>query len=327
MKPEKLGMISAKLDELEREISGFGCVTRNGYVVRDWGHPNTPVYQGSAVKPVIAFFVWKAVQDGLIPSLDAPVSDFEPALNAINPQLGHKDARITWRQMIQQTACYGQTEEPGTAFDYNDFAMSLLWKTLFTKVYKQKPEDVTAKVLMPQLGSVIGFEDAAQFVAFEGEPHIGHFMISARDFCRFGLLYLHHSKWKDRQIISPTTAKASVSTPLPLTLPRTRGVKSEMLPDPQDMGGGANQEWHCGSYSYLWWTNGVDEKGVRLWPDAPPDTFGAIGWGGHTGMVVIPSLGIVASWAKSSLPCTAMSADGRKNMNQVLKILKDSVEN
>ena len=50
---------------------------------------------------------------------------------------------------------------------------------------------------------------------------------------------------------------------------------------------------HFGSYSWLWWINGVDRHGVRMFPDAPHDLFGAFGHGGPRAMWVIPSLDVV----------------------------------
>lgn len=58
----------------------------------------------------------------------------------------------------------------------------------------------------------------------------------------------------------------------------------------------ANQTDHWGSYSWLWWVNGLDRQGQRMWPDAPSDTFGAFGHGGPRAMFVIPSLDIVVSY-------------------------------
>ncbi|MEI6537091.1 MAG: serine hydrolase [Verrucomicrobiaceae bacterium] len=323
--PEQAGFDAEKLEELSRQIGGYGCITRNGFMVFEWGHPRTPMDVGSAGKPIIAHFVLKAVEAGLIPSLDSPVAQFEPELAKLNAGLGFKDKRITWRHLLYQTACYGQEEEPGTAFDYNDFTMNLLWRVLFTKVYKSEPKDISQKVLNPLLATPAGFQDGLEYLPERNGTYLGRFAISAQDFCRFGLLYMREGRWREQQLLSASYARMAVSTPLPSKLPRTYGRHTEMIPGQLSIGTTDNQEDHRGSYSCLWWINGLDINGRRLWPDAPSDTFGAFGYGGNRTMVVIPSSGIVASWTKSDLPFVVMSGEGREQVNRALRLLMNCV--
>ena len=44
-----------------------------------------------------------------------------------------------------------------------------------------------------------------------------------------------------------------------------------MLPGQRSIGGKSNQTDHFGSYSFAWWTNGVDRGGKRHWPGVPND--------------------------------------------------------
>ena len=76
-------------------------------------------------------------------------------------------------------------------------------------------------------------------------------------------------------------------------IPGQRTLGSKSNPD--------NQTDHFGSYSWLWWVNGVDREGNRFWPDAPHDTYGAFGHGGPRAMWVIPSLDIVVSYNDAQL--------------------------
>ena len=325
-KPAELGMSKSKLIKLAKFLGGFGCVTRNGYIVYTWGHPKTPTDVASAGKVFLSHFVFKAVEQGLIPSLDSPVSDFEPALKNLDREIGHKDARITWRQMIYQTSGYGQTEEPGAAFDYDDFATQMLWRVLFTKVYRQQPDHIGQEVLAPLLTKPMQCEDEVSYHHEKDGVHLGRFIISPRDFCRFGLLYMHEGNWNGQQLLDRTMARMAVSTPLPSSLPRTKNQHDEMLPGQQSIGTDSNQEDHLGSYSCMWWVNGLDKNGGRLWPDAPPDTYGAFGYGGNRAMVVIPSMGIVASWTKTELLPTDMSTDGKTHMNNVIGMLVQAAQ-
>jgi hypothetical protein len=62
----------------------------------------------------------------------------------------------------------------------------------------------------------------------------------------------------------------------------------------------------------------------RMWPDAPPDTYGAFGHGGPRAMVVIPSLGLVASYNDAA--DLNHWVNGRENpTNTALKLLVDAV--
>jgi len=95
--------------------------------------------------------------------------------------------------------------------------------------------------------------------------------------------------------------------------PNARSIGSGDIPD--------NQTDHNGSYSWLWWVNGITRTGTRYWPDAPVDTFGAFGHSnGQRAVAVIPSLELVVSWNDTTLG----SKPG--NPNEALKLLVAAVE-
>lgn len=95
--PDEAGLDAEKLKAFSDYAGGFGCVVRHGYMVYTWGDVSRRMDAASAAKPVYAHFLFKAVEEGTIPSLDQPVSEWEPRLKKINANLDHKDARITWR--------------------------------------------------------------------------------------------------------------------------------------------------------------------------------------------------------------------------------------
>ena len=64
---------------------------------------------------------------GFIGSVDDRVVEWEPRLAALNADLGYKDRNITWRHMANQISCYEIEALPGTAFNYNDWQMELLF--------------------------------------------------------------------------------------------------------------------------------------------------------------------------------------------------------
>jgi hypothetical protein len=73
-----------------------------------------------------------------------------------------------------------------------------------------------------------------------------------------------------------------------------------------------------GSYSWLWWTNGVGRDGAQHWPDVPVDTYGCFGHGGLRAMVVMPSKDLIISWNDTKIRGSEME-------NYALKLLKESV--
>jgi len=298
-RPEEVGLARARLDAMRELIGGRGCVVRHGYLVYTWGDVGKRADVASACKPWYTHFLLKAVEDGRIPSLDEKVVRWEPRLETINRELGHKDRAITWRHVANQTSCYGVAEAPGSAFDYNDWQMALFLDTLFLKVYGVTHETLDARVLHPMLTDPLQCEDNPTFLAFDLGSSPGRVGVSVRDFARFGLLYLRQGNWRGKQLLRREHAVMAVTSPLPNSIPRTAGKQAEMIPTQRTLGSRRlpdDQTDHFGSYSWLWWVNGVDRHGKRMWPHAPADTFGAFGHGGPRGMFVIPSLDLIVSY-------------------------------
>lgn len=301
--PAQLGMDAERLRQFAGMVGGHGCVVRHGCLAATWGEWQQRADVASAVKPWYAHLLFRAIEDGKVPGLDQVVVEVEPRL------LG-KDRSITWRHLATQTSCYGVGERPGEAFDYNDWQMALFFDTLLERVYKASHATADQRILHPLLTGPLGCEDDPTFLAFGREDRPGRLAVSPRDFARFGLLYLRHGSWRGRQLLSRGFTRLAVSDPLPNSLPRTAGQAAPMLPGQRTLGSHAvpdNQGDHLGSYSWLWWVNGVDRKGKRNWPAAPLDTYAALGHGGEDGMAVIPSLDLVVSWNRSKLPDGAMA--------------------
>jgi CubicO group peptidase (beta-lactamase class C family) len=310
--PAAAGLDAAKLAAFRDHVGGRGCVVRGGCMVTSWGDFTKRGDVASAAKPWYTHFLLLAVEKGVIKSLDSPVHEWDPRLKG-------KDRAITWHHLANQTSCYGVEERAGEAYDYSDYNMALLVDTLFLKAYKSSYARLDADVLHPRLTDRIGCQDGPTFLAFGGKDRPGRLGISARDFCRFGLLYLHKGRWDGKQLLGEKFAVRAVTSPLPNSIPRTGGKKAEMIAAQRSIGGGNNQTDHLGSYSFAWWTNGVDRDGKRHWPDAPLDTYAALGHGGRRAMVVIPSLDLVVSWNDAKLK-------GRDTENQALKLLVGAVK-
>jgi len=302
--PAAAGLDEAGLRRFSDFVGGRGCVVRFGRLVYSWGDIGRRADVASAAKPFYTFFLLKALEDGRIASLDEKVVRWEPRLGLINARLGYKDRDITWRHLATQTACYGLRERPGTAFAYNDWQMALFWDTLFLKVYGAARETVDRQVFRPLLTDRLGCQDSPTMLAFGAKDRPGRIAISVRDFARFGLLFLRHGRWRGRQLLRPQHARMAVTAPVPNSIPRAGGMSAEMIPGQRSIGSKRipdNQTDHFGSYSWLWWINGVDRRGVRFFPDAPTDLYGAFGHGGPRAMWVIPSRDLVVSYNDAAL--------------------------
>lgn len=297
--PAEVGLDAAALRDYSDYMGGRGCVIRHGKLVYSWGDITRAEDVASAVKPFFSFFLFKALEDGRIPSLDEKVVRWEPRLADLNSMLANKDMAITWRHLANQISCYGLAERPGMAFCYNDWQMALFADLLFNRVYGVPWAGVDGTVLHPLLTNLLGCEDHPSLIAFGTGDRAGRLAISPRDFARFGQLFLQRGRWGERQILHADLAVMAVTSPLPASLPRAGKVAAEMLPGQRTLGSREipdNQTEHFGSYSWLWWVNGVERGGRRHWPDAPADLFAALGHGGIRGVAVMPGLDLIVSW-------------------------------
>lgn len=99
--------------------------------------------------------------------------------------------------------------------------------------------------------------------------------ITARQAARFGHLMLNRGAWDGQQLISSAWVDAASSVQVPATVP------------PHNAGDSGP-----GLYGYNWWVNGIGPNGSRRWPEAPPDTYAALGHN-HNRIFVVPSWGMV----------------------------------
>jgi CubicO group peptidase (beta-lactamase class C family) len=309
--PQMLALDERKLNALSDYVGGVGCVVRNGYLAYTWGDAAKRIDIASACKPWYTHFLFQAIENGKVKSLDEPLVSLEPGLVQLNGALGHKDRKILWRHLVSQTSCYGVTERPGTAFDYSDYNMALLFDNLFLKVHGATLENATVDVLHKRLTDLIGCQDSPRF---NGK---GRLAVSPRDCARFALLYLREGNWNGKQLLSPEHVRTILTSPVENSVPRTAGKPAEMLPNQRSIGGGSNQTDHYGSYSFTWWINGVDRNGRRHWPAAPANTFGAFGHKGKRAFVVIPEDELIVVWNEAKIESPEME-------NRALQLLLDA---
>jgi hypothetical protein len=141
------------------------------------------------------------------------------------------------------------------------------------------------------------------------------------------LLYLRGGRWKDRQVLRRDLVRLALASPVPACLPRTRGRGAAMLPGQRSLGGGQDQTpLGPGFYSFNWWLNRTDKDGRRLYVDAPPDGFAAVGHGGERALVVIPSLDLVVTWNDARIDDHDDSpGNPATRFNRAVRLLREAV--
>ena len=263
-------------------------------MIYSWGRINRRPDVASVVKPFYTHFTLKAMEKGLIESLESPILHWVPELGELNPALGYKDRSITFHHLLSQTSGYGLIEHPGEAFAYNDYGTGLLAWALLYRVYGLPPNRYNDLLNGSDLGETIGFEDSPTLT--HPRSIRGRLRISTRDLARFGLLYLRQGQWEGDILLREDLFNLALREPLPPDFPRTSGKDAELLDRVRPIGGGKDEKGHGGSLGYFWWFNRTGLDGKPFFPDAPPNTFLASGYGGLFAMVVIPELDLVVVW-------------------------------
>ncbi|WP_433767197.1 serine hydrolase domain-containing protein [Pseudomonas putida] len=172
---------------------------------------------------------------------------------------GHPD-------MAAFTAGHDSYAAPGQAFRYSSGDSNLLSAALKTIVGPQRYADYPWTALFEPLGirhAVWESDATGTFVASS------YAYLTARDLARIGLLMARDGRWGDRQLL-PRDWVAFNREPFA----HYRADQDDAVP------GGH------------WWLNRAADGAARPWPDAPADTFAALGHWGQA-MFVIPSENLV----------------------------------
>jgi CubicO group peptidase (beta-lactamase class C family) len=153
---------------------------------------------------------------------------------------------------------------PGTFWYYNNWDFNTLGyiyeKATNTKIFEAFYREIAQPIGMQDFKPHDGHYFAGSDTRFPAYP----FDMSARDFARFALLYLHGGRWNDAQVVPADWVKAS-TTPY--------------------------SDTESGGYGYLWWT-GDSASGTPQRIRFPKGSFWAEG---HLGQyaVVVPSLDLI----------------------------------
>ncbi|WP_417697209.1 serine hydrolase domain-containing protein [Pseudomonas sp.] len=187
--------------------------------------------------------------------------------------------------MAAFTAQHERDSPPGQVFRYSSGDSNLLAAALKNIVGPARYPDYPWTALFEPLGIRHATWETDAAGTFVGSSYA---YLTARDLARVGLLMQREGRWGERQLI-PQAWVAFNREPFA----RFRAGQDEAVP------GGH------------WWLNRAADPAIHPWPDAPPDTFAALGHWGQA-LYVIPSARLV-------IVRYADDRDGSYRHNELLK--------
>jgi CubicO group peptidase (beta-lactamase class C family) len=273
--PQKLGGIKEYIEQIG---STSAMIVQHGVVVAAWGDVEHKSNLHSCRKSLLNSLIGIAVAEGKINPDDTleklGIDDNKPSLTVEEKQATVRDL-LEARSGVYHPTVYetkGMEEDkpprgshaPGTFWYYNNWDFNTLGF-----IYEKATDEKIFESFYRRIAQPIGMQD---FKARDGEyirsgdsrfpAYV--FDMSARDFARFGLLFLHGGNWNGVQIVPADWVKAS-------THPYS--------------------DTESGGYGYLWWT-GDSASGREQKIVFPKGSFWAEG---HLGQyaVVVPSLDLI----------------------------------
>jgi CubicO group peptidase (beta-lactamase class C family) len=280
--PERTGWSTKRLAEILGYVEEIGStsamIVQHGVVVAAWGDVGHRSNLHSCRKSLLNALIGIAVAQGKINLSDTleklGIDDKKPSLTEAEKQATVRDllearsgvchpAAYETKSMAEQRPRRG-SHAPGTFWYYNNWdfnTLGYIYETatgvkIFDAFYREIAQPIGMQDFTARDGHYISSADS-RFPAYL-------FDMSARDFARFALLYLHGGRWNDTQVVPEHWVKAS-----------TRPYSDS----------------ESGGYGYLWWT-GEAASGTPQTISFPRGSFWAEG---HLGQyaVVVPSLDLI----------------------------------
>jgi len=204
----------------------------------------------SVAKSVVATLLGIAYHDGLIKSLQDPVTKYLPQLTSS----GYNQVKI--KDVLNMSSGVGFNEDYrdfnsdinrfGRAFalgsSYESFALSLKnerspgsynhYVSIDTQVLGMLLEKITGKrlsvYLKEKLWDPMGMEHDAQWIIDETgmELALGGLNISLRDYAKMGLLYLQKGEWKGQQLVPAEWIERAITPDAPHLMPGRNNEQS-----------------------------------------------------------------------------------------------------
>lgn len=293
-------------------------VVRDGQIIYErYAGPtkaSTPHLTWSVSKSIFAAVLGVAYGQGRF-KLDAPVADYYPPM-AVHPgiKMGHLlnwASGLDWEEdyeyaplkssvvamlytrgrgdMAAFVANHPSDAEPGERFRYSSGDSTMLAAALKGMTRPDEYKNYPWKALFEPLGINSAVWETDPTGTFVGSSYA---YMSARDLARVGLLMQRDGRWGEQQVLPKAWIDFNL-TPFANYQPNPEHP-NDAIPGGQ------------------WWLNlGFNDAG-RPWPDAPADTFAALGHWGQS-LYVIPS-------EKLIVVRYADDRDGSYQHNQLLKL-------
>ena len=218
--PEACGLNAAAISEMGRLMAqnrANGVLVSRGYLVAEWtygGARTTRFGTQSVTKSITALVLGLALDDGLIPDIDAKILDHWPDFRSAN---GHAP-EITFRHLATHTGGLETSGRwhyseptvagrvPGTEFNYHNNNYAALASAL-TYLYGRPLEQVLRERALVPLQADMSWDQDGSIQTAAGRQvavNAGYAFSrwTARDLARVGHLYLHRGLWREETILS-----------------------------------------------------------------------------------------------------------------------------
>ena len=299
--PEKQGIDSNKMNEAldylasksKHNLNKEVLIIRNGYQIFAGENVDSVHNIWSCSKTFTSTVLGLLIDDGKI-SLDDKTASYEPLLKEYYPDATFRhfatmtsgysakgrsrwnDENEDWSWTVYEpdTPCFS----PGSAFAYWDEAQMMFGRVL-TKVLQKSMKDF----LQERVTNKIGMGQWQWFPEkdLDGIPinnGCTNVMINARQFARWGWLFLNEGNWNGEQLISRKWVKMATSVQVPADLPVADTDRKNII--------------GSGGYGFNWWVNGKMADGTLNLPGAPEGCFFASGHNNNK-CIVIPEWNMV----------------------------------
>jgi CubicO group peptidase (beta-lactamase class C family) len=279
--PESQGVSSDKLEEALGYLASIchadgvrqTMVIRNGYLIWKGDDINKVHDVFSCTKTFTSTVLGLLISDKKC-SLATLARDWVPSLNRYYPELTllHFTTLTSGYESFNRKWPFDPSKplfKPGSRFHYGDASMNQFANVL-TRIAGEPLDELFKRRVADQIGmdtkewwwGDFGSLDGLRVNGGSGGQSRG-MHISARQFARFGLLFLNDGAWAGKQLISADWVKLATSPQ----------VSPSIAPyDPKAWYSGL-----IGAYGFNWWVNGIRQDGRRMWPSASSATAAAQG--------------------------------------------------
>jgi len=236
--PEDVGIEGRQIDwivanAIKTRTTNLIVMAKDRVLVERYEHGKPePLLIASVTKAVLSLLVGQLLEEGLIPSLDTPVSKWFPEWST-----GWR-AQVTVRHLMNHTSGIDHDQgddriveahdsfsyvrrhsvptPPGTTYSYNNDAVQLLGAIIHSATHEHADELLRKRIFLP-----LGIETASWFRDDLGAPFVyAGLKISPRDLATLGRLMLDGGRFKNKQIVpskwisAMTTMPSSTVTPM-----------------------------------------------------------------------------------------------------------------